>query len=84
MTLIGCHTLLCTSEPEALRAKLRDVFSFESVDAAAAGLSSVFRLLNSASIPPKVRTGRPVSVTRLLSCAMTLSAPSPNSEVKGR
>lgn len=33
MGLIGCHTLLYTSEPESLRATLRDVFGFESVDA---------------------------------------------------
>jgi len=33
MALIGCHTLLYSSEPEALRAMLRDVFGFPAVDA---------------------------------------------------
>jgi len=33
MALIGCHTVLYTSEPEALRAMLRDVFGFKYVDA---------------------------------------------------
>jgi hypothetical protein len=33
MALIGCHTVLYTSEPEALRAMLRDAFGFPSVDA---------------------------------------------------
>ncbi len=33
MALIGCHTVLYTSEPDALRAMLRDVFGFPSVDA---------------------------------------------------
>jgi hypothetical protein len=33
MAIIGTHTLLYTSEPEALRACLRDVFGFTNVDA---------------------------------------------------
>jgi hypothetical protein len=33
MALIGCHTVLYTSEPEPLRAMLRDVFRFKYVDA---------------------------------------------------
>jgi hypothetical protein len=33
MAIIGSHMLLYTSEPEALRAMLRDVFGFKSVDA---------------------------------------------------
>jgi hypothetical protein len=33
MAIIGTHALLYTSEPEALRAALRDVFGFEYVDA---------------------------------------------------
>jgi catechol 2,3-dioxygenase-like lactoylglutathione lyase family enzyme len=33
MALTGCHTVLYTSEPEALRAMLRDVFGFKYVDA---------------------------------------------------
>ena len=33
MPIIGAHTLLYTSEPEALRAMLRDVFGFPFVDA---------------------------------------------------
>jgi predicted enzyme related to lactoylglutathione lyase len=33
MPITGTHTLLYTSEPEALRATLRDVFGFEHVDA---------------------------------------------------
>jgi hypothetical protein len=33
MAIIGSHMLLYTSEPEALRAVLRDVFGFPSVDA---------------------------------------------------
>lgn len=33
MTIIGVHTLLYTSEPEAVRSVFADVFGFESVDA---------------------------------------------------
>jgi hypothetical protein len=33
MAIIGTHTLLYTSEPEALRACLRDVFGWTNVDA---------------------------------------------------
>ena len=33
MAITGLHTLLYTSEPEALRATLRDVFGFDHVDA---------------------------------------------------
>jgi catechol 2,3-dioxygenase-like lactoylglutathione lyase family enzyme len=33
MAITGTHTLLYTSEPEALRACLRDVFGWEHVDA---------------------------------------------------
>ena len=33
MAVIGIHTLLYTSEPEKLRAVLRDVFGFRHVDA---------------------------------------------------
>lgn len=33
MAIFGTHTLLYTSEPEALRAMLRDVFGFKHVDA---------------------------------------------------
>ena len=33
MAIIGTHVLLYTSEPEALRATLRDVFGFKHVDA---------------------------------------------------
>ncbi len=33
MPIIGTHTLLYSSEPEALRAMLRDVFGFKHVDA---------------------------------------------------
>ena len=33
MAIIGTHSVLYTSEPEALRAVLRDVFGFEHVDA---------------------------------------------------
>ena len=33
MTIIGAHALLYTSEPEKLRAVLRDVFGFKYVDA---------------------------------------------------
>jgi predicted enzyme related to lactoylglutathione lyase len=32
MAIIGTHTLIYTSEPEALRAVLRDVFGFSHVD----------------------------------------------------
>lgn len=32
MAIVGMHTLLYTSEPEALRAILRDVFGFAHVD----------------------------------------------------
>ncbi len=33
MTINGAHMLLCTSEPEQLRAVLRDVFEWNFVDA---------------------------------------------------
>lgn len=33
MAVIGAHALLYTSEPDALRAMLRDVFGFKHVDA---------------------------------------------------
>jgi hypothetical protein len=33
MAITGVHALLYTSEPEALRAVLRDVFAWDSVDA---------------------------------------------------
>ena len=33
MAITGAHVLLYTSEPEALRAVLRDVFGFKYVDA---------------------------------------------------
>ena len=33
MAIVGTHLLLYTSQPEALRAMLRDVFGFTSVDA---------------------------------------------------
>ena len=32
MAIIGTHTLIYTSEPEACRAVLRDVFDFSHVD----------------------------------------------------
>ena len=33
MSITGAHVVLYTSEPEALRATLRDVFGFQHVDA---------------------------------------------------
>lgn len=42
MAIIGAHALLYTSEPEALRAVLRDGFGFEHVDAGDGWL--IFRL----------------------------------------
>lgn len=42
MAITGVHTLLYTSEPEALRAVLRDVFGFHHVDAGDGWL--IFRL----------------------------------------
>lgn len=42
MAIHGVHTLLYSSEPEALREVLRDVFGFESVDAGDGWL--IFRL----------------------------------------
>lgn len=42
MAIIGTHMLFYTSEPEALRAVLRDVFSFEYVDVGDGWL--IFRL----------------------------------------
>ncbi len=33
MAIVGAHVLLYSSEPEALRATLRDLFQFSSVDA---------------------------------------------------
>ncbi len=33
MAIIGIHTLLYTTEPDALRATLRDVFGWDHVDA---------------------------------------------------
>jgi hypothetical protein len=42
MGIIGAHMLLYTSEPEALRAVLRDVFGFSHVDAGDGWL--IFRL----------------------------------------
>jgi hypothetical protein len=33
MAIIGAHMLLYSSEPDALRAALRDIFGFDSVDA---------------------------------------------------
>lgn len=42
MTVVGVHTLLYTSEPEALRRVLREVFGFEHVDAGDGWL--IFRL----------------------------------------
>jgi len=42
MPIIGAHMLLYSSEPEALRALLRDVFDFQSVDAGGGWL--IFRL----------------------------------------
>jgi len=42
MPITGVHTLLYTSEPEALRAVLRDVFGWEHVDAGEGWL--IFRL----------------------------------------
>jgi hypothetical protein len=42
MAITGVHTLLYTSEPEALRAVLRDVFGFDHVDAGDGWL--IFRL----------------------------------------
>ena len=42
MAVIGTHMLLYTSEPEALRAMLRDVFGFEFVDTGGGWL--IFRL----------------------------------------
>ena len=42
MTIVGAHMLLYTSEPEALRAMLRDVFGWAHVDAGDGWL--IFRL----------------------------------------
>ena len=42
MAIIGTHMLLYTTEPEALRAMLRDVFGFKHVDAGEGWL--IFRL----------------------------------------
>lgn len=42
MAIVGAHVLLYTSEPEALRAVLRDVFGFAHVDAGDGWL--IFRL----------------------------------------
>jgi len=42
MAIIGAHALLYTTEPDALRAVLRDVFGFEHVDAGGGWL--IFRL----------------------------------------
>jgi predicted enzyme related to lactoylglutathione lyase len=42
MAITGVHTLLYTSEPDALRAVLRDVFGWEHVDAGEGWL--IFRL----------------------------------------
>jgi catechol 2,3-dioxygenase-like lactoylglutathione lyase family enzyme len=42
MSIIGAHALFYTSEPEALRAMLRDVFGFDHVDAGGGWL--IFRL----------------------------------------
>jgi hypothetical protein len=42
MAVIGTHMLLYTTEPEALRAMLRDVFGFKHVDAGDGWL--IFRL----------------------------------------
>jgi hypothetical protein len=42
MSIIGMHALLYTSEPNALRAMLRDVFGFTHVDAGEGWL--IFRL----------------------------------------
>jgi hypothetical protein len=42
MAVIGTHMLFYTSEPEALRATLRDVFGFKHVDAGQGWL--IFRL----------------------------------------
>jgi hypothetical protein len=37
MAITGAHALLYSSEPEALRATLRDVFGFPHVDSGGAG-----------------------------------------------
>ena len=42
MAIIGTHALLYTSEPDALRATLRDVFGWDHVDAGGGWL--IFRL----------------------------------------
>jgi predicted enzyme related to lactoylglutathione lyase len=42
MSVVGIHTLLYTSEPEALRAMLRDVFGWTHVDAGGGWL--IFKL----------------------------------------
>ena len=42
MAIVGAHVLLYTSEPEALRGVLRDVFGFDHVDAGEGWL--IFRL----------------------------------------
>jgi hypothetical protein len=42
MAIVGAHVLLYTTEPEALRAALRDVFGWAHVDAGEGWL--IFRL----------------------------------------
>ena len=51
MAIIGTHTLIYTSEPEACRAVLRDVFGFHHVDDGQGGSSSVCRRPRWASTP---------------------------------
>ena len=44
MGVIGAHALLYSSEPEALRAVLRDVFGWKHVDAGGGWLKTIAEL----------------------------------------
>ena len=63
MGVIGAHALLYSSEPEALRAVLRDVFGWKHVDAGGGWLISSCRRRKSACTRPKDRPTRQVSGT---------------------
>jgi hypothetical protein len=56
--ITGAHVLLYTSEPEALRAMLSDLFGFKSVDAREGWLISRPPPANSVSIPQRGRAMR--------------------------
>jgi hypothetical protein len=78
MAINGLHGLLYTSEPEKLRAMLRDVFRFKSVDAGGGWL--IFGL------PPAELGVHPLEGENFeagyrhlcRSCATTSTRPSPN------